>query len=85
MKEVKGLYFKNRFFEFGVEILLQAVFLLFARSLYFSMRSSLVCLTKKEYILYDNIDNIKEITEEKNMNCYLTNLRKIIYWCVLHI
>jgi hypothetical protein len=61
--------------------LLQAVPLLFLRSLYFSMRSSLVCLMKKEYILYDNIDNIKEITEEKNMNCNLTNFRKIIYLC----
>lgn len=52
---------------------------LFLRSLYFSMHSSLVCLMKKEYILYDNIDNIKEITEEKNMNWNLTNFSKIIY------
>ncbi len=39
---------------------------LFARSLYFSMHSPLVCLMKKEYILYDNIDNIKEIRGEKH-------------------
>ncbi len=31
------------------------------------MRSSLVCLMKKECILYDIIDNIKEITEKKNI------------------
>lgn len=49
------------------------------------MHSSLVCLMKKEYILHDNIDNIKEITEEKNMNWNLTNFSKIIYWRVLHI
>jgi hypothetical protein len=58
---------------------------LFAKSLYFLMHSSLVCLMKKEYILYDNIDNIEEITEEKNMKCNLTNFRKIIYWRVLYL